>query len=157
MTGLTLAAIVPLSLISADAETYAQAYKEMSKTGKPIVVMVGTDWCGPCRKMKQVVLPEVRKRGLLRQVAFALVNADRDRQLAAKLIGKGPIPQLIMFRKTPDGWRRRKLVGGQEVEKVEKFLRDGIAQDVAEKTYEPSESPPEDGADPLKAIPISGH
>jgi len=156
VTGLTLAAFMQLSLVSADAATYAQAHKEMIETGKPMVVMVGTDWCVPCRKMKQVVLPEVRKRGLLRQVAFAMVNADRDRKLAAKLIGKGPIPQLIMFRKTPDGWRRRKLVGGQEVEKVEEFLRKGIAQDEAEKTSEPPESAPEEDAEAAEAIPVSG-
>jgi len=156
VTGLTLAVCMQLSLLSTDAETYARAHKEMSETGKPMVVMVGTDWCGPCRKMKQVVLPEVRKRGLLQRVAFALVNADKDRKLAAKLIGKGPIPQLIMFRKTPDGWRRRKLVGGQEVEKVERFLREGIAQDGAEKTSEPSESPPEGDAASVEAVPVSG-
>jgi len=156
VTGLTLTAFMHLSLLCTDAESYARAHKEMIETGKPMVVMVGTDWCGPCRKMKQVVLPEVRKRGLLQQVAFALVNADRERKLAAKLIGKGPIPQLIMFRKTPDGWRRRKLVGGQKVEKVEQFLREGIAQDEAEKTSDPPESPPEEDADAVEAIPVSG-
>jgi thioredoxin-like negative regulator of GroEL len=156
VTGLTLAAFMQLSLLSTDAETYAQAHKEMTETGKPMVVMVGTDWCGPCRKMKQVVLPEVRKRGLLQQVAFALVNADNDRNLATKLIGKGPIPQLIMFRQTPDGWRRRKLVGGQEVEKVENFLREGIAQDEAEKTSEAPGAPAEEDADGVEAVPVSG-
>jgi len=144
VTGLTLAALVQLSLLSTDAETYAQAHQEMTETGKPMLVMVGTDWCGPCRKMKQKVLPEVRKKGLLRRVAFALVNADRERKLAAKLIGRGPIPQLIMFRETTDGWRRRKLVGGHATEKVEKFLRDGIALDEAEKTTVAPESPPEE-------------
>ena len=103
MTGLTLAAVVQVSLLSTGSETYAEAHKAMTQSGKPMVVMVGTDWCGPCRKMKQVVLPEVRRRGLLRNVAFALVNADREKTLAGRLIGHGPVPQLIMFRKTTAG------------------------------------------------------
>jgi len=156
VTGLTLAACLQLSLLGAEAETYAQAHKEMNETGKPMVVLVGTDWCGPCRKMKQVVLPEVRKRGLLQRVAFALVNADHDRKLAASLIGRGPIPQLIMFRKTRDGWLRRKLVGGQEVEKVEQFLQEGIAHQQAEKLAEPATAPPPEDTEGVEAVPVSG-
>jgi thioredoxin-like negative regulator of GroEL len=156
VTGLTLAVCLQLSVFSAEAETYAQAHKEMSQTGKPMVVMVGTDWCGPCRKMKQVVLPEVRKRGLLKQVAFALVNADHDSKLAAKLIGNGPIPQLVMFRRTANGWRRQKLVGGQEVEKVEKFLREGIATSESDQLAEPPAVRPGNESAGVKVVPVSG-
>jgi thioredoxin-like negative regulator of GroEL len=124
------------SLLSADAEpaeTYAEAHKAMIETGKPMVVMVGTDWCGPCQKMKKTVLPEVRRHGLLRRVAFALVNADREQSLAGKLIGKGPVPQLIMFHKTDKGWQKKKLVGGQSVETVESFIRTaGISEEAGD-------------------------
>ena len=81
----------------------------------------------PCQMMKKTVIPQVRKRGLLRKVAFAMVNPDRDRELAEKLIGGGPMPQLVMYRKTPDGWTRQVLVGGQTVEAVEQFIKEGVA------------------------------
>jgi len=136
VNGLFLATVMQASLLSAgteSVETYAEAHKVMSETGRPMVVMVGTDWCGPCQKMEKTVLPEVRRRGLLGRVAFALVNADREQKLAGKLIGRGPVPQLIMFHRTDKGWRKKKLVGGQSVETVESFIRTaGLSEEAAE-------------------------
>jgi thioredoxin-like negative regulator of GroEL len=118
---------------AAAPETYAAAHRTTVKTGKPMVVMVSTDWCPPCQVMKKKILPRVRQRGLLRRVAFAMVNPDRDGELAEQITGGGPIPQLVMFRKTPRGWLRSKLVGGQTVEAVEQFINDGLASDAADK------------------------
>jgi thioredoxin-like negative regulator of GroEL len=115
-------------------DTYDAAHQITTETGKPMVVMVGTDWCGPCQMMKKKILPKVRENGMLQKVAFAVVNADRESDLAKKLTGGGPIPQLVMFRKTPEGWMRRKLVGGQTVESVEDFIKEGLSLDQAEKS-----------------------
>ncbi len=150
MTSLLCAAVVQSALLltGADAptsdasETYETAHQATVETGKPMVVMVGTDWCGPCQAMKKTILPRVREHGLLRKVAFAMVNADRDHDLAEKLTGGGPVPQLVMFRKTADGWMRKKLIGSQSVEAVEEFINDGLASDKAEKkTAAKSETP----------------
>ena len=62
-----------------------------------------------------------------------MVNPDRDKELADKLIGGGPIPQLVMFRRKGDGWVRKNLVGGQSVEAVEEFIKEGLARDAADK------------------------
>ena len=109
--------------------SYAQAHQETIETGKPMVVMVGADWCGPCQTMKKQVLPEVRRHGVLKQVSFASVNTDREAALAKKITGGGPIPQLIMFRRTRTGWLRRKLLGRQSVKSVEKFINEGLTED----------------------------
>jgi thiol-disulfide isomerase/thioredoxin len=114
-------------------ETYLAARQDTIKTGKPMVIMVSTDWCPPCQVMKKTILPRVREHGLLRKVAFARVNPDEDAELAEKITGGGPIPQLIMFRKTSKGWVRKVLIGGQSVETVEEFINDGLALDKAEK------------------------
>ena len=121
----------------AAAESYAEAHRTTTQTGKPMVVMVSTDWCPPCQMMKKTVMPRVRERGLLRRVAFAVVNPDRDRELADQITGGGPIPQLVMFRRTHNGWIRQKLVGGQSVETVEEFISEGLAQDAADKKASP--------------------
>ena len=115
------------------AETYADAHRTTTQTGKPMVVMVSTDWCPPCQMMKKTVMPRVRERGLLRKVAFAMVNPDRDGELAEQITGGGPIPQLVMFRRTTNGWIRKKLIGGQSVETVEEFISEGLTQDAADK------------------------
>jgi len=143
MTSFVIAATLCASSFvgtASESATYAQAHKITAKTGKPMFIMVGTDWCGPCQQMKKNVLPEVRKHGMLKKVAFAMVNADREQALARKLTGGGPIPQLVMYRKTKDGWKRRKLVGGQSVETVEKFINQGLSMDKAEKKADQKES-----------------
>jgi thiol-disulfide isomerase/thioredoxin len=141
MTSMLLATIVQTAVLSVvgveaappAAETYEEAHRRTVETGKPMVVMVSTDWCVPCQAMKKNVLPRVRERGLLRKVAFAIVNPDRERKLAAELTDGGPIPQLIMYRRKGDGWVRKTLVGGQSVETVEEFIKEGLAQDAADR------------------------
>ncbi len=138
MTSVLCAAVLHSALIlagtdTAGAETYAEAHRSTVETGKPLVVMVGTDWCQPCQTMKRTVLPRLRERGFFKKIAFALVNPDRDGKLAEELIGGGPVPQLVMFRKTSKGWMRRKLVGGQSEEAVEQFIKEGLTADEAEK------------------------
>lgn len=129
MTTFVCATLVYASLAATGAETYTEAHRAAVQTGRPMVIMVGTDWCAPCQQMKKTVLPQVRQRGLLRKVAFAFINPDRDSELAVKLTGGGPVPQLVMYRRTAEGWRRRKLVGGQSVEAVERFINEGLALD----------------------------
>ena len=145
MTTLTLAVILHASTLIAAAdvaapaaETYTEAHRKTDETGQPMVVMVGADWCPACQSMEQNILPQVRKRGILRRVAFAVVNFDRERDLATKLTNGGPIPQLIVFRKTDSGWNRRVLVGGQTVEQVESFIGDATQADAIAKKAAPA-------------------
>ena len=133
MTSILLAAVVQTAVLATgveatpvSSETYTEARRIVTETGKPLVVMVGADWCSPCQTMKKTVMPRVREGGLLRKVAFALVNPDREHELAEKLTGGGPIPQLVMFRKKGNNWVRKKLVGGQSVEAVERFIKEGV-------------------------------
>ena len=80
------------------------------------------------------------RAGLLSRVAFATVNPDQEGELSRQLIGSGPIPELVMYRKTPRGWIRRVLVGGQSVERVEQFINQGtVADDDATKNTEATE------------------
>jgi thioredoxin-like negative regulator of GroEL len=115
-----------------DEETYTDAHRITLKTGKPLVVMVGADWCGPCQNMRRSILPRVREHGLFRKIAFAHVNVDREKELANQLTGGGAVPQLVMYRKTKDGWLRRKMIGSHSVEEVEKFINEGLAMDADE-------------------------
>jgi len=134
--------LVGLCMVTLGADEYADAHHQMEKTGRPMLVMVSTDWCAPCQVMKKTVIPEVRQRGLLGRVAFAIVNPDRDRELASRLTGGGPVPQLVMYRKTPKGWLRRNLVGRQSVEAVEEFINQGLASDGEDKGRAGKTEPP---------------
>jgi thioredoxin-like negative regulator of GroEL len=127
-------------------ETYVAAHRVTVETGKPLVVMVGADWCGPCQNMRRTILPRVRKDGLFRKVAFAHVNVDRDRELAKELTGGGAVPQLVMFRKTKDGWVRKIMIGSHTVEEVEEFINEGLAQDDEQHKAEEKVSLPQEVA-----------
>jgi thioredoxin-like negative regulator of GroEL len=129
MTTMSFTVILHLSLALTGADGYAEAHKIVTETGKPMVVMIGADWCPACQVMKCQVIPEVRHRGLFRRVVFTAVNVDHDRELGQKLVANGPIPQLVMYRRTAWGWRVRRLVGSQSVEAVQTFIQEGIAAD----------------------------
>jgi thioredoxin-like negative regulator of GroEL len=133
VTSLTFIAACALAIGANDSDSYSDAHAVTMKTGRPMLIMVGTDWCGPCQMMKKSILPQVRQHGLLRRVAFAIVNADHDQELAEQITGGGPVPQLVMYRKTPKGWLQRKLIGSQSVEAVETFINEGVAKDSSEK------------------------
>ena len=50
-----------------------------------------------------------------------------------------------MYRKTNLGWRLRRIIGGQSVEKVDRFIAEGVALDKAAKTQATSTQPPLEG------------
>jgi thioredoxin-like negative regulator of GroEL len=148
VTSLGLALLLEVSVLVPGTDTYAAAYRETTKTGRPMVVFVGAEWCGPCQTMKREVIPQIRRRCLRGRVAFAMVNMDRERELARRLTRGGPIPQLLMFRRARDGWRLSRLKGGQTVGTVEAFIDGGLQRDAAAKEAETGQQlePPEETA-----------
>ena len=123
MITLSLTILLQMSLVAADGHKYADAYHKTQSTGRPLVVLVGADWCPGCQTMKNAVIPQLRQQGTLNRVAFAYVNTEADRELATKLMKGGSIPQLIMFHKTADGgWHREQLTGAHSVGDTEVFL-----------------------------------
>ena len=99
--------------------------------GQPLLVLVGAEWCAACERMKSSVMPELNRRGRLRQVTYATVDKDTEQKLASKLMSGATVPQLILFTKTPDGWARRQLTGMRNAEEVHTFLHDAIEKTAA--------------------------
>ena len=120
-------ALLQISLLTTGANDYDQAYKTTTETGRPLVVLVGADWCPGCQTMKQSVIPQLARRGTLNSVSFATVNTDQQQRLAGRLMHGESIPQLIMYVKTDDGWQRKQIVGAKSVTEVEAFLSQGVA------------------------------
>ncbi len=134
--------LVQLGTLAIAADNYRQAYAAAQETGKPLVVLVGADWCPGCQTMHNTVMPQLASRGDLNKVAFAQVNTDREGPLANQLMSGTRIPQLVMYTKTADGWRVDRMVGAQSPESVEEFLsRASAMQTVA--AVQNSDSPTE--------------
>jgi thioredoxin-like negative regulator of GroEL len=126
MMSLAVAAFLQASIVAADGPTYAAAYKQMTTTGCPLVVLIGADWCPACQTMKTSVIPELQRTGKLDQVAFAVVDYDQETTVARKLMQGNSIPQLVIYHKSADGWRRQRLVGRQSVETVAALVKQGV-------------------------------
>ncbi len=106
--------------------TYDQAFAENAKSGKPLVVLVGAEWCGACRVMKNTSLPQVSQDDVFQEVAFTVVDTDKQQEIAKQVMQGGSIPQLIMFHRTSEGWQTQRLVGAQSPANIIKFLREGV-------------------------------
>jgi thiol-disulfide isomerase/thioredoxin len=122
VTFLTLSMLLQVSVMATDGQNYTDAYKKTAETGQPLVILVGAEWCPGCQTMKDSVIPQLRKKGSLNEVAFAYVNADRQHDLAGKLMKGTSIPQLIVYRKSGDGWKREQLTGAHSVSATESFI-----------------------------------
>jgi hypothetical protein len=68
---------------------------------------------------------------MLEKVAFAVVNTDQERKLARQLMSGGAIPQLIVYHKTADGWRRQSLVGAQSPSTIESMINRALEESEA--------------------------
>lgn len=123
MAGLTLSLIVQTSLLAAQPEGYAEAYRQLQTNGQPLLVLVGADWCPGCQTMKYAVLPRLEQSGRLRNVNLAVVNTDEESTLSGQLMRGGAIPQLIVYARTANGWHREQITGAVDEASIEALLR----------------------------------
>ena len=125
MTSLTLTIVLQTAVLGGSNEEYMAAYARSVETGRPLVVLLGAEWCPGCRVMKGKVMPEVAKTGGLAGVEYVYVDIDQQQELGSRLSQASAIPQLICYVPTPEGWRRGMLKGAQSKEKVVAFLNAG--------------------------------
>jgi len=123
MFGLFALVVLPCALLSADALSYPTAAKDAEAKQQPLLVLVGADWCPGCQTMKQGVLPSLARKGGLGKVSYAVIDTDREPQLAGRLMRGGAIPQLIVFSRQPDGqWHREQIVGAASEHQVQSLI-----------------------------------
>ena len=133
MINLALAAMLQAGILAAEpvsskseALTYTEAYAQSQADDKPLVVLVGAEWCPACVTMKKSTIPQLAQNGIFKNVAFTMVDTDQHSEIAKQVMEGGSIPQLIMFHKTSDGWKRERLTGGQSASAILSFLRRGV-------------------------------
>ena len=107
-------------------DEYSRAYRNSVASGRPMVILLGAQWCPACVKMKNSILPQVAKSGGLQNVEFAYVDYDQQSQLAKKLSSSKSLPQLIRLTKTQAGWSRQVMIGAQSPGEVQTFIQNGM-------------------------------
>ena len=122
MQGLVFLAITH-SLVVGATPTYTEAEQQAKETGKPMLVFVTAQWCVGCGKMKDTVLPELRREGLLDAFHLTFVDYDENEELCERLSESEKLPELIVIQHTTSGRRSWHLEGVKTTEDVAKFLR----------------------------------
>lgn len=122
-------AVFQTALLTAGAQPYDQAYERTQTGQKPLMVLVGADWCPGCRTMKQSVLPRMEQTGRLTPVNYSVVNTDHQPNLAGRLMRGNSIPQLILFTPLPNGkWHREQITGAVSEAQVDAMISRGLAK-----------------------------
>jgi len=123
MSGLTALFVLQNALFAANPTTYQEALQDAQKQQRPLLVLVGAQWCPGCQTMKHQVLPSLARRGALKAVTFTTVDYDEDSATAQQLMRVGTIPQLIVFSPLPGGkWHREQLVGESSETAVQSLI-----------------------------------
>jgi thiol-disulfide isomerase/thioredoxin len=103
--------------------SYADAHKESHEQNKPLLILIGTDWCPGCVVMKDQTIPAMQAKGMLKDVAYAHVDADKEYDLAVKLLDGTSIPQLLIYYKVNNVWKHKNLIGPKSEREIREFLK----------------------------------
>jgi thioredoxin-like negative regulator of GroEL len=127
-----MAVVLQAGVAGSSEKTYAEAYYQSTQNGRPLVVMLGADWCPACVKLKNSIMPQVAQTGGLTGIELAYVDVDKEPALAKQLVKGGSIPQLVRFEKGPKGWESKHMIGAQTPTKVAQFIS-GVEEKTPEK------------------------
>jgi thioredoxin-like negative regulator of GroEL len=125
-----------IRLFAANPASYQAALQDAQAKQRPLLVLIGANWCPGCQTMKTRVLPSLARRGELQAVSFATVDTDSEVETAKQLMRGGSIPQLIVFSRMADGrWHREQLTGEASESAVQSLIARAIkAQQAAGET-----------------------
>jgi len=138
MSTLVVTTLLQASILAAGDQSYAVAAHRSAESGKPLLVLLGAEWCPACKVMRDTTMPALARQGGLKDVEYSYVDVDRNPDLMARFARGRSIPQLIRFEKKGGKWKATHLIGGQSLGRVTAFIDD-----------EPEEKKP------LVALPVS--
>ena len=68
---------------------YTLAYKKSVEEDKPLMVVVGAEWCPACEVLKKTTIADMQKTGELDEVSLAVVDRDEEPELDKATDGRG--------------------------------------------------------------------
>lgn len=102
--------------------TYEEAIQQSQKENKPILILIGAKWCASCELMKRDTIEPMKSAGELKDVIVTYVDKDERPELAQQLMKGETLPQVVMFCKDSDQWRRLSLTGMQNKNRMQELL-----------------------------------
>ena len=102
--------------------TYEAAVNKAQKENKPLLIVVGAKWCASCQIMKRETMDPMKESGALKKVIVTYVDKDERPELAEKLMKGQTLPQVVVFRKDAESWKRFSLTGMQSRDRMTELL-----------------------------------
>jgi thiol-disulfide isomerase/thioredoxin len=100
-----------------EPKTYTTAYRDAMESGKPLLVHLGTTWCGPCHEM-QARLDRMR-------VEYVHIDCEADPKLAGQLLVGTSIPQCVIYFRVKNVWKHKNLIGPKSEREIREFIEVG--------------------------------
>lgn len=96
-------------------------FEQTIKTNRYVFVDFYADWCGPC-KMLSPVIDQIAQEYENKNILFAKVNIDRNREVAM-MFNIQSIPTMMIFRL---GNVENSLIGYKPKEDIKRMINDVI-------------------------------
>jgi thiol:disulfide interchange protein len=111
-----------LSSSQAERPSYETAYQQAQAEHKPLLIVVGADWCAACKIMKSETIEPMQTAGQLEKVVVTIVDKDSRPDLAEKLMDGKTLPQLVVFTQGSEGWKKFSVAGIQSQKRVQELI-----------------------------------
>jgi thiol:disulfide interchange protein len=102
---------------------YEVAYRKAKDERKPLLILVGADWCPACKTLKNETIAPMRESGALKEVIYTQLDKDANPELANEVMQGKILPQLVVFCQSDTGWKRFSLTGMQTESRVKELIR----------------------------------
>ncbi len=112
---------------------YDEAVAKAEKENKPLVVLIGSDWCPNCVVMKRDIIVPMCKDGDFKDVVVVTINVDKESDSVVNkllIVDKStnePIrqfPQLVVLCKKRGEWKKYHYdVGSQNKPRILELLK----------------------------------
>ena len=117
-----------LTSAQVDRPSYETAYQKAQEEHKPLLIIVGADWCAACKTLKAQTIDPMQSSGKLQDVIVTVVDKDSRPELAQQLMQGSSLPQLVVFAKGDEGWKKFSLSGLQSERRVQELLERAAAE-----------------------------
>jgi thiol:disulfide interchange protein len=102
--------------------SYEAAYQQAQKERKPLLVLVGADWCHACKTMKTDTIVPMKEAGHLKEVVYTQIDKDKHPEIASQIMQGNTLPQIVVFCESDKGWKKFSLTGIQTERRVKELL-----------------------------------
>jgi len=113
----------PPRLSEPEVLPYEVAYRKARDERKPLLILVGADWCPACKTLKSDTIVPMKQSGALKEVIYTQLDKDANPELANEVMQGKILPQLVVFCQSDTGWKRFSLTGMQTETRVKELIR----------------------------------